>query len=314
MRSALVAVLGMAAALAAVGLLLWTWAAQRQARSASMRHIDQQLGPALHPTGIEMQFGMPPPAAELQPPASRQDRWHLPDWLDGVATPRALLVSAMASLLAVAIAGALGGALAAAAALPLLMVLGAFAVWLRLQKLRRRLVAQLPSLLDAMVRLITIGNSTQAAFQLAVAGTKPPLRDFMDNASSLAKAGVDLDQALLQIAQQTRVEELHLFSAIVGLSVRYGGRSDVLLERVAAFMRDREQAESELNALSAETRLSAWVLGLLPVVVGGLIIVVNASYFMHMWEDPSGRKMVLGALGLQLCGGFLLYRLARLDS
>lgn len=75
---------------------------------------------------------------------------------------------------------------------------------------------------------------------------------------------------------------------------------DRLLERVAHLIRDREQADRELQAMSAEVRVSAWILSLLPVLVGGAIIMLNASYFMQMWDDPSGRWVALAGAGLQI--------------
>ncbi|RYG08970.1 MAG: secretion system protein, partial [Burkholderiales bacterium] len=194
-----------------------------------------------------------------------------------------------------------------------LLLLGLFSLWLRVQKYRNKLVSQLPGFIDAMVRLITIGNSTQSSFQLAAATTKAPLRGYMENANSLIRAGVNLDQALHQMARTVRIEEMYLLAAILGLGVRYGGRADVLLERVANFMRDREQAGHELVAMSSETRLSAWILGLLPVCVGLAIVLLNGSYFNRMWQDPVGQMMIFGALGLQVFGVLLLYRLARID-
>jgi tight adherence protein B len=202
----------------------------------------------------------------------------------------------------------------AAGALALLLAVGGvFALWLRLQRFRRRLVSQLPAFIDALVRLIIIGNSIHAAFQLSVATLKSPLRQHMEGAAALVRAGVELDQALAQMAQKVRVEELRLLAAIMGLGVRYGGRADTLLERVAAFMRDREQAQHELVAMSAETRLSAWILGLLPIGVGATIVLVNPAYFARMWQDGTGQTMIFGALGLQALGVLMLYRLARLN-
>jgi tight adherence protein B len=93
--------------------------------------------------------------------------------------------------------------------------------------------------------------------------------------------------------------------------VRYGGRADLLLERVANFMRDREQAEHELIAMSSETRLSAWILGLLPIGVGASLIMSNPGYFIGMWNDSTGRALIFSSAGLQLLGAGLLYRLAR---
>ncbi|MCY1562657.1 hypothetical protein D9M68_1000910 [compost metagenome] len=77
-------------------------------------------------------------------------------------------------------------------------------------------------------------------------------------------------------------------------------------------MRDREQAEHELVAMSSETRLSAWILGLLPVCVAAFMIMNNPSYFLGMWNDGTGRMLVLMGVGLQASGGLLLYRLARI--
>lgn len=96
------------------------------------------------------------------------------------------------------------------------------------------------------------------------------------------------------------------------MSVRYGGRADLVLERVSAYIRDRQSAERELHALSAEIRLSAWVLALLPVGVGALIMILNQGYFLRMWNDASGQRMVLLAIGLEGVGALLLYRLAQL--
>jgi tight adherence protein B len=123
---------------------------------------------------------------------------------------------------------------------------------------------------------------------------------------------VDLDRALHQTATNVRVEEMFLLASILGLGVRYGGRADLLLERVANFMRDREQSEHELIAMSAETRLSAWILGLLPLGVGAFLILTNPGFFMGMWNDETGRILIFSSVGLQLLGAVLLYRLAKL--
>jgi len=223
-----------------------------------------------------------------------------------------LALGVLGILAAAALAFLFAGGVAAGAVLVMATLLAAFALWLRVQKAHKTLVGQLPGFIDAMVRLITIGNSTHAAFQLSIASTQAPLRGYLEKASSLMRAGVDLDQALQQTAQSMRVEEMHLLASILGLGVRYGGRADLLLERVAHFMRDQQQAEEELVALSAETRLSAWILGLLPVVVGGFIMMTNAGYFARMLSDPSGQTLLMIGFGLQALGVLLLYRLARL--
>jgi len=311
--------------LAAAGLLLWQWAKGRQARQAAARHLDQQI---LASTAAAVQTPMPlrdptsdalmtDPWLETEASAAASEPTGLlekamPEWLIGVIEPRMVVLGFVAIVVLTALAGLFGGWIAALSALTLLALLAVFAIWLRLQKSRRKLVSQLPGYIDAMVRLITIGNSTQAAFQLAIATTEAPLRGHLERSASLVRAGMDLDRALHQIASSVRVDEMFLLASILGLGVRYGGRADLLLERVGNFMRDREQAEHELVAMSSETRLSAWILGLLPLGVGALLIMTNPSYFMSMWNDGTGRILIFSSAGLQLFGAALLYRLARL--
>ena len=322
--------------LLAAALFLWQWAAARQARARSGRHVERQLQTrAVAQEPDDARDGAAAPRILIDPwaradgavvasgatvaandpsepsPAGRRSVT-LPVWMRNVVTPRTLAACTVGALAACALAFALAGGLAAAAVAALALLAGAFSLWWRLQRFRKQLAGQLPGFIDAMVRLIAIGNSTHAAFQQAIGFAKAPLREPLEAASRRVRAGVDLDQALVQTAQAVRVEEMHLLASIVGLGIRYGGRSEVLLERVANFMRDREQAEHELVAMSAETRLSAWILGLLPVGVGAAIVLVNGAYFARMWNDPTGQLLVFGAVGLQALGALLLYRLARI--
>ena len=324
--SAFYVALSMALLLAAAGLLLWQWSGRRQAHAAATRHLVQHTTerasreePAFdvrRGTALPVQAGGDPWAStQADLVASRKkglEAIPLPGWMQGAIAIQSLVIGAVAGLVLVLLALLLGGGIAAAAALVLLLVVSTFVIWLRVQKMRRKLVSQLPGFIDSMVRLITIGNSTHAAFQISIASAKSPLREYMEGAGSLVRAGVDLDQALNQMASSVRIQEMFLLASILGLGVRYGGRADLLLERVAGFMRDREQAEHELSAMSAETRLSAWVLGLLPIGVGAAIIVLNPAYFYRMLNDSTGQALLFGAVGLQVFGALLLYRLARL--
>ncbi|ATA56652.1 secretion system protein [Variovorax boronicumulans] len=332
---ALLSVAVVALLLAACGLFLWQWAKKRQTQHVVGRHLDQQIRAGTS-TSAPVAFSAMPPARAAESmgsgvsglttdpwleteataaAAARPKRWldrAMPGWLVGAVNPRVLLLGVVIVVVLSLVAGFLGGWLAAFAALLLFALAGTFTVWLWLQKMRRKLVSQLPGYIDAMVRLITIGNSTQAAFQLAISSTQEPLRGHLDRSAALVRAGIDLDKALHQTATHVRVEEMFLLASILGLGVRYGGRADLLLERVSNFMRDREQAEHELVAMSSETRLSAWVLGLLPVCVAAFMIMNNPSYFLGMWNDGTGRMLVLMGVGLQASGGLLLYRLARI--
>jgi tight adherence protein B len=233
----------------------------------------------------------------------------------GLGTSRAPALIVMSAVLALCLlavnwAGALAGAVTLAACLVFLY----FVLSMRAHKRRQAIVRQLPSFLDGIVRLITLGNSVPAAFQAALQTTEAPLRECLDHVSRMLRSGVEIDRALSHVALLYGARELELVGAVLRLSVKYGGRADVMLDRMSSFMRDLEQAERELVAMSSETRLSSWVLGILPIGIGGFLILTNPSYFGSMWFDPGGRQILYVAFGLQMLGAYLLYRLARLKS
>lgn len=204
------------------------------------------------------------------------------------------------------------GAFLAVIAWLVFALLTIFFFWKRLEKKRQKMLEQLPGFIDNMVRLITIGTSPQAAFQMSVINVPLPLAEALQQASAVLSASSNLGYAMEQLEDTWRIPEFGLLAAVFRMSTKYGGRTDLVLERVASYIRDKHSAERELHALSAEVRLSAWVLSLLPLVVGTLIMVINDGYFLRMWNDPGGRQMIFAAAGLELAGVALLYRLAKL--
>ncbi|CUA92066.1 type II secretion system F family protein [Comamonas thiooxydans] len=310
--------LSLALLIAAAAIALWMLVGRQQKTRRMTRHLEQSLeksaAAAAGFVAKDATSAFDGSVADALLGNEKRTGWPVPAILLGTASARLFYGSLALIVAAFLIVGFAAGWLAGSAALVVLGIGFFFLLYTRAQKYRTRLTQQLPGFLDNTVRLVTIGNSVQAAFQMAAASTKDPLQSVMEKAASLARAGMDLENAVAHVARQTRLDELHLLAAILRISVRYGGRVDLLLERVANFMRDREQAEQDLSAMTAETRLSAWVLSLLPVAVCCLIISFNASYFLNMWNDASGRNIIWAAAALQVFGVLLLYRMAKLDE
>jgi len=293
-----------ALALGACGVLLWAGARRAGRRAQAERVIADRLG------GPQARPAQPGPRGAASLPFGPQ-AWRSLLLCAGLPCTAGLhLRLALPAAAAGLLAGLAGGRFAACAAAVVAAMLTLFALYLKAERRRRRMIAQLPGLLDAMVRLITIGNSPGAAFQSAAAAMEAPLAEVLARADSRVRSGKDLDAALRQVSLQYRLHELYLVAAVVGVALRFGGRSDQVLERMAAFMRDLEQARQELSAMSAEIRLSAWILALLPVGIAGFIVMFNNALFMGMWNDPLGFYMLIGAALLQLAGCWWLYRMA----
>lgn len=297
--------------LIAISLLLWQMAQTRAHQRAASAFVDQQLRDAAA-LSTEAENSMMVGATRHGTHRQELRSWRQFLLRAGIAENRLFYFFLLAPGIAlVAIAAVFGGWLSAAGTLFLYIAVSCFRFWLKATRRHQKMVRQLPAFLDTMVRLATIGNSLEAAFQSALLTTEEPLRELLDRSNGLVQAGVDLEHALLQEARTFRVVELELIAAVIGVALRFGGRADTVLDRMASFMRDREQAQNELIALSAETRMSAWILGLMPIGMGMFMIIFNSSMFSIMLDDETGRKMLIGALMLEIFGAFGLYRLAK---
>lgn len=305
----------------AMALWLFSHAHQREKEQSAAEHlkrsVKQRLSPSLMQTRDAALGEESINVIGALEASAQEEGWQ--GWLNqhlglrawGI-TPVAFAILAGIGLVLSLLALAQIGPVAAALVLAVYGLLAAFGVWQRMNKRRHKLLEQLPGFLDNMVRLLSIGNSPHASFQMAVGSVPAPLGDALQEASGLLRVNPDIGESMEQLERTWGLHEFGLLAAVFRMSTRYGGRADLVLERVAAYIRDRQSAERELRALSAEIRLSAWILALLPIVVGALIMVLNSGYFMRMWEDEGGKNMILLAAGLQAGGSFILYRLARL--
>ncbi|VVD68586.1 type II secretion system F family protein [Pandoraea soli] len=298
-------VIGIALLLIAAGLELWRRTHQRVRAQATSAFLERQLAQNA------------PRFAANEGDAARAPRRKSLPWefffeRAGVQTDPMFYTTLVApGLLLVMLFWMWHGPLSAIVVLLMYAVGTVLRYWFKAARRHRNIVRQLPIFLDGMVRMLTVGNSLPAAFQTAAGNADMPLRELLDRAVRQVQAGVDLDVALKQIARVYHVEEIYLFASVVDLSTRFGGRADQILSRMAGFMRDREQAQAELYALSSETRLSAWVLAALPIIVSAVLMLLNPKFFEPMFQEASGQRLLAIGLGLEVFGGFLLYRLAK---
>jgi tight adherence protein B len=293
--------------LLAGGIVLWQNAQLHQQQDATSAFFEHQI----------RSMELSQTAEESEQYAAPQLRMETNVWRKflmraGIkGTPTFYLILIVPGMVLTILAAIFGGVLSAVGTIFLYVTLSYFRLWLKAVRRHQKMVRQLPAFLDTMVRLTIVGNSLESAFQATVLTTEAPLRELLDRSNRLVQAGMDLEHALLQKARVFKVLELELIAAVIGVALRFGGRADMVLERMAGFMRDREYAQNELVALSAETRLSGWVLGLLPIGLGVFMVIFNNKMFVTMLEDPIGQNLLIFAFALEVIGAYWLYRLAK---
>ncbi len=299
------ALLSVTLLLLAGAIELWWGSEARRQRRKSLAHVEQSLSGVVRPTTVTVVPPLPRQRGELRTDALFMRAGLPPGW-------RVPLMLVLPGLLLILLGWWRIGSLWA---VPLLLAVYAAMVWLwlrsRIEKQRKQLTRQLPDFLDGMVRMASVGNSLPMCFQTTANTVQMPLRGVLDRAMLSVRAGLDLDRALQLAARPYRLEELELLHVVLGTGMRMGGRADQILQRMSDFMRDLGHARQELRAITSETRLSAWVLGLLPLLVAAAMTLLNPAFFTPMFTQPLGHRLLLIALGLELAGGVLLYRLAK---
>lgn len=310
MSSVTLGLLAAAWLLAAAGIGLWQRAKSQDDRRAAAASLDDllNLNQVVRPTMLATGSG----PSESTAFGMQETNWSSRCLLRAGLTerPRTWVLGACPPVLLAAVGGVLqGGVLAVLLAAFGTALVGAWVNW-RINRQRLALTHAIPGYLDSVVRLMTVGHSVQSAFHNGVVAAETPLGRATAHAARLQSSGVDPDHALQAVGELYGSTELVLLASILRMGMRFGGRADLIVARVAVFIRDREQAQAELMAQSAETRLSAWILGLLPVGLALYIIALNPQYIGRMWADATGQQLLISAIALQVFGAGILYRLA----
>ena len=191
---------------------------------------------------------------------------------------------------------------------PLLLKL--YVSW-RYQRRVRRMVEQLPQLLDHCVRSLKAGRTLADAVLHAIESSSDPLKSSISRVSRNVQLGVSLPEAVDDFAELYERDEFRMFALGLKVNHRYGGSASELLENLILLIRERDQGARKLRAMTGETRITAVVLAVLPLFVGGYFMLTNPSYLTKVWNDPSGQHMLLTALAMQIIGCLGLWRMVR---
>jgi len=195
---------------------------------------------------------------------------------------------------------------AAAAFLPLLYVSNA-----RTKRLEA-VEQQLPDALDLISRALRAGHSFPSAVEMV--GTEAPMPIAMEFRIAFDEVnyGIPVQDALMNMATRVPSTDLRYFVIAVLIQRETGGNLAELLDNLSALMRARFKLLGQIRVLSAEGRLSAWILTLLPFALGLVIYVIHPKMMSTLWQDPFGLKMVFGALMLTVFGIFWMWRIIKI--
>jgi tight adherence protein B len=180
----------------------------------------------------------------------------------------------------------------------------------------RRAVAiseQLPEALEMMARSIRAGHALPASFKLVAQECPAPVAVEFARAYEQQNLGLPFEQAVVAMTGRAPSNlDLKLFAVSVVIQKETGGNLVEVLENIAQTMRDRFKFYSKLRALTAEGRVSGAILGSLPFVVAGLVMLANPEYLLEL-SKGLGLAILLGGLLSWICGMLWIRKLMKVD-
>jgi tight adherence protein B len=182
----------------------------------------------------------------------------------------------------------------------------------RRSKRLRQLERQLPDVADMISRALRAGHAFSGAIGMVSTEFAEPMGGEFRITFDEINYGVSLNEALLNLATRVPVRDLRYFVIAVLIQRETGGNLAEVLDGIATLIRERLKLFDKIRVLSAEGKLSAWILGLLPFVTAGFMMVLNPSFLDVLWQDPAGIKMLQTLAFSMLFGVMWMRRIVKI--
>jgi len=197
----------------------------------------------------------------------------------------------------------------------------AFAVaWLPLLKIlrdRNKRFAEfeegLPDALDAMCRALRAGHPFNETLRLIAEEHKGPVAHEFGLTFADINYGNDVRRAMLGLLERMPSMTVMMLVTSILIHRETGGNLTEVLERLSRLIRGRFRFQRKIKTLSAEGRMSAWVLVSIPFVLAAVILVTTPSYLPVLTNDPLGHKLIIGAFCAMLVGIVWIRKIIRIQ-
>jgi tight adherence protein B len=186
--------------------------------------------------------------------------------------------------------------MAAVAALPYLYVLRA-----RTKRIHT-IEGQLPDVLELMSRALRAGHSFPSSLEMVADEAPSPIAGEFKTTFDEVNYGIPMQDALMNMTTRIASADLRYFVIAVLIQRETGGNLAELLDNLANLMRERFKLLGQIRVLSAEGKLSAWILTLLPFALAAAIHFIHPTFLAVLWNDPVGLKMIYMAAIMMVLG------------
>jgi tight adherence protein B len=196
---------------------------------------------------------------------------------------------------------------AAAGALPL--------AYIRFRRKRRMraFAMQLPFALDLIKSSLEAGHSLMRGLQVLVQEFNDPLGGEFRTVLEQTRLGMALPRAFDDLLGRVPEEDLRLLVVAVKVQSEVGSSLAQIIGRLSEIVRTRQRLQAQIHAMTAQSRMSGMIVGLLPIIVLAAFSLIQPNYTHVLFYNPTGIKVVKAAIVLDAMAFFTIRRILRID-
>jgi tight adherence protein B len=182
----------------------------------------------------------------------------------------------------------------------------------RIAKRKRDFEEALPDALSLIASSLSAGHTFLRSIQMMCEESEPPLSEEFARVVNETRLGDPVVDALARMARRLEIRDLDWVVQAIRIQQSVGGRLADLLHTLADFIRARDEVRREVKVLTAEGRLSAWILAALAPFMLLAVQVVNPEYMKPMYQGW-GLLVLLLTAGMVVAGGALIFRMTKIE-
>ena len=178
---------------------------------------------------------------------------------------------------------------------------------------RNAFTEQLGDCLTTIANALRAGYSFPQSVEVVAREMEPPIRDEFAQVSREVSMGVPLEAALESMGRRVGSADLDLVITAVLIQREVGGNLAQILDNISDTIQERIRMKREIFALTAQGRLSAWVLLILPFVMALFMYFFSRDHLLVLINDPLGRIALVISLVLEVIGYVVIQRIVHID-
>ena len=176
----------------------------------------------------------------------------------------------------------------------------------------KKFIMYFPEALEMFARSLRAGHSFTGAIHLVGQEMPDPIGPEFQKVFDEQNLGIPLRNALIGMTNRIDLLDVKFFVTAILIQRETGGNLAEIIDKISYVIRERFRIQGQLKIHTAQARLTGMVLAFLPVGMAFILFLLSPGYMKPLWEEPTGRSMIVAAVVLQIVGMLVIRKIVRI--